>query len=109
MFREDRGVKKLSDKEKGALIGYIHAGFSDNRIHLDTWYSRSTVKLWRMRFQETGDVNRKVGSGRGNGSRRKTTEEEDMKIRDAVAAKPVTTAQEIAGIHFNIVTHFQLI
>ena len=91
MFRKDRGVRKLSDKEKGALIGCIHAGFSDDRIHLDTGYSRSAVKLWRMRFQETGNVNRKVGSGRGNGSRRKTTEGDDMKLRDAVAAKPVTT------------------
>jgi transposase len=51
------------------------------------------VFLWQTRYRETGDVTRQVGSGRP----RKVTPEDEENIALAVAAKPITTAQEIAG------------
>jgi len=55
--------------------------------------SEATVYYWQKRHEETGDVSRKIGSGR----RRKTTQAQDERIRAAVEAKPITTRQEIAG------------
>ncbi len=49
---------------------------------------------WQRRYEETGDVDRQPGSGRP----RKTTPLEDLNIRNAAIAKPITTAQEIAGM-----------
>ena len=98
MFRADRGVKKLNDQEKGALVGFFEAGWSNRRIAQRIGTSKSTVVYWKNRYEETGEIKRRVAPGSGN--RRKTTPAEDQRIRDAVLARPITTAQEIAGLHF---------
>jgi transposase len=94
MFRDDRGNKKLNNEEKGSIIAFVDAGWSNKRICRRTGFSKPTVLKWRRRFEETGRVTRQVGSGR----RKSTTPEEDERIRQAVIAKPITTAQEIAGL-----------
>ena len=99
MFREHRGSGKLNHEEKGAIIAYTDAGWSQNRIANRLGITESTVYYWQKRFEETGDVCRKIGSGR----QRKTTLPEDERIRDAVAAKPITTRQEIAGLFFKYI------
>ena len=53
----------------------------------------ATVNLWQHRFRETGDIKRKPGSGRP----KKLSRRDEMDILGAVSAKPITTAQEIAG------------
>ena len=93
MFRADRGRKKLNDQEKGVLIALVLAEWSNRRIAERMGISCSTVVYWKNRFEENGEISRKLGSG----SRRKTTPAEDARIRNAVAARPITTAQEISG------------
>jgi transposase len=53
----------------------------------------NTVKQWVRCFEETGDVKRKVGSGRF----KKTTPAQDATIFMQITAKPMTTLQEIKG------------
>jgi hypothetical protein len=53
---------------------------------------------------ETGSVQRQVGSGR----RKATTSEENERVRLAVVAKPITTAQEITGIIYFLSFHLIL-
>ena len=55
--------------------------------------SLSTVSYWKKRHQETGDVRRKDESGKT----KKITQEDEENIVSAVLAKPIITAQEIAG------------
>jgi transposase len=93
MFRADRGRKHLNDKERGAIIAYSNDGKSVRFISDRLGIGVGTVSLWQTRYRDTGDITRKVGSGRP----RKTTPEEEENIALAVAAKPITTAQEIAG------------
>ena len=92
MFRA-RENKKINDKERAAVVSFIQAGWSLNRIAQEVGCAKGTVILWKKRFDETGDVSRQRGSGRP----RATSAAEDVAIRDAVRAKPITTAQEIAG------------
>ena len=93
MFRADRGAKKLNDQEKGALVGLVEAGWSTRRIAQRVGTSTSTVVYWKNRYEETVEIKRRVAPGSGN--RRKTTPAEDQRIRDAVLARPITTAQEL--------------
>jgi transposase len=51
------------------------------------------VSLWQTQYADTGDINRKNGSGRP----KKLTAADEANIALAVEAKPITTAQEIAG------------
>ena len=104
MFREDRGLKKLDVREKAAIVAFLEAGWSNNRIAQRIGCDKKTVAKWKNRFEETGDISRKVGSG----ATRITTQVEDERIRDAVAARPITTAQEIAGC-FVIYKYLQLL
>ncbi len=55
--------------------------------------SRNTVKKWIRRCEETGDVQRKVGSG----MKKKTTPAQDARLLMAIAAKPITSLQELKG------------
>ena len=93
MFRADRGHKQLNDKERSAVVALTEFGKSISEICIALNISRPTVVHWKRRYEETGDVDRQPGSGRP----RKTTSAEDLNIRNAVIAKPITTAQEIAG------------
>lgn len=54
----------------------------------------ATVSLWQHRFRETDNIMRKRGSGR---RKKKLTPAREEDIMLAVTAKPITTAQEIAG------------
>ena len=69
------------------------AGWSLQRIADNLGCGKSTVFPWKRRNEETGDIERKGGSGRP----RATSAAEDLAIRDAVWAEPITTAQEEAG------------
>jgi transposase len=93
MFRADRGRKHLNERERGAIIAYSNDGKSVRFISDRLGIAVATVFLWQTRYRETGDVTRQVGSGRP----RKVTPEDEENIALAVAAKPITTAQEIAG------------
>lgn len=97
MFREDRArYGQLNSKERAAIVAFTEAGKSIREISNTLGIAQSTVVCWQKRHRDTGDVERKAGSGRP----RKTNPEEDRRIRAAVAAKPITTAREIAGISF---------
>ena len=93
MFRADRGRKHLKEKERGAIIAYSNDGKTVRFISDRLGIAMATVSLWQTRYRETGDIARQVGFGR----RKKLTPEDEDDIADAVAAKPITTAQEIAG------------
>ena len=94
MFREDRGRKHLNEKERGAIIALTSQNVSIKKIAEQLGIGEATVVLWQKRHRETGDVDRKNGSGRP----RTTTAEQDRQIVQAVRAKPITTAQEVAGM-----------
>lgn len=94
MFRADRGRKQLDAKERGAIVALTKGGASISVICRELDISRPTVVYWQRRYEETGDVDRQPGSGRP----RKTTPLEDLNIKNAAIAKPITTAQEIAGM-----------
>ena len=92
MFRSDRGNKHLNDKERASIIAYANDGnvrFISDRLGI----AIGTVSLLQTRYAETGDITRKNGSGRP----KKLTAADEANIALAVEAKPITTAQEIAG------------
>ena len=100
MFR-DNTRKKLNEKERGAIVTLTQAGWSVRNIANHVGCGLATVSLWQNRYADTEDVKRKVGSARP----RVTTLEEDQMMREAVVAKPITTAQEIAGQFFFFFSH----
>ena len=93
MFRPDRGSRKLNLQERASIISFTVYGGSIRRVALDGGFNRAIVRRWRQRFVETGDVLRRQGTGR----RPTVTPAKSVMLRQAVAAKPITTAQELAG------------
>ncbi len=93
MFRADRGWKHLDDKERAAIIAYTNDVKSVRFISYRLRIAIGTMKLWKTRYADTGDINRKNGSGRP----KKLTAADETNIALAVEAKPITTAQETAG------------
>jgi transposase len=93
MFQADRGRKHLNDQERAAIVAFTEAGqtvaFIGKRLDIEA----ATVSLWQHRFRKTGNIMRKRGSGRP--TKLTPANEEDIVL--AVTAKPITTAQEIAG------------
>jgi transposase len=85
--------RKLNDPEKGAIVALRNRGISVREIAQQINCSRNTVIKWIRRFEETGDVKRKVGSGR----LKKTTPAQDATIFMQITAKPMTSLQEIKG------------
>lgn len=85
---------KLTLQERGAIIALRRVNVPISVIARDyVPCDIKTIKLWLRRFDETGDVKRKIGSGRP----RITGPQQDEMLVDAVRAKPITTAQEIMG------------
>ena len=97
MFREDRGLKKLNLQERASIIAFLECGKKIPWISAKLGISVSTVWLWKRRHEETGDVIRNGGSGKT----KKITPMDEENIVSAALAKPITTAQEIAGIVYN--------
>jgi transposase len=93
MFRADRGRKHLNDKERAAIVAFTEAGHTVASISERLDVGAATVTLWQHRFRETGNVMRQRGSGRP----KKLTPANEEDIVLAVMAKPITTAQELAG------------
>ena len=96
--------RHLNLQEKGFIAGSISQGASQRSIAQTYGIDRKTVRLWANRYEETGNVLRQAGSGRP----RKTTPDEDLRLIQQVAAKPITSAAEIAGrlILFYYWVHF---
>ena len=93
MFRV-RYRKHLNLQERGALIALtVSAGHSHRSVASTAGCSRKTVKRWRDRYEQTGDIIRKPGSGR----RSEIDFNKSRMILQAVTAKPITTAEEISG------------
>ena len=60
-------MRQLSAAERGVLIGKLSAGVRIKRIERiarEMGVTPSTVRYWRRRFDETGNVERQIGSGR---------------------------------------------
>ena len=95
MFGRDRAQtgSHLTLQEKGAIVALITKGADKHEIAETIGCHPNTVKRWARRYDETFDVQRRIGSGRP----KKTTPEQDAMLLDAVIANPLTTAQEIAG------------
>lgn len=92
MFHRQHG-KHLSSEDKGAIVALHNSGTPLNEIADTVGCHRETVQRWIRRYEEVGDVKRRVGSGRP----RKTTQREDMRLLASIRAKPITTLQEIKG------------
>lgn len=92
MYRVDRN-KKLNLAEKGAIIALTQSDKSIGQIANSLGISKSSVSRWQQRFEETGDIKRKDGSGRP----RLTTREQDRLIIQEVQRQPITTAAAIQG------------
>lgn len=92
MYRVNRN-KSLSQAERGAIIALTQEGKSIGQISNSVGCGRSTVVLWQNRFLQTGDIQRKTGSGRP----RSTTPEQDQEMRQFVEAQPITNSASIAG------------
>ena len=90
--RTERG--HLSREAKGAIVALTQHGVDAQQFAESIGCHVNTVKHWNKRYEETLGVNRRIGSGRPS----KTTAAQDRMILDAVKAKPITTAQEIAGV-----------
>jgi transposase len=101
MFRPDRGRKHLCHSERAGIIA-LSTGKSLREIADVLEISKSAVAYWQQRFRETGELKRKSGTG----GKPKYNREDIVNIRSAVQAKPITTAQEIAG---NILSPFLLL
>jgi transposase len=93
MFRADRGRKHLNDQERASTIAFTECGKTVAFISERLGISGSTVSRWQTRYRETGEVIRQRGSGRP----KKMTPADEDNIVQVIAAKPITTAQEIAG------------
>lgn len=78
-----QGEEKIELSRKRCANSLVLAEWSNRRIAERMGISCSTVVYWKNRFEENGEISRKVGSG----SRRKTT----------YYNRPITTAQEISG------------
>lgn len=91
MFLRERG--QLSLQERGAIVGLHESGLAISEIAENMACHPNSVRKWIKRYEETLDVQRKIGSGRPFS----TTPAEDQRLLDAVRSKPITTAQEIAG------------
>ena len=98
MFRENRGRKHLNEKERASIVAFTLDGKLIREIANLLGIADATVVLWQKRYAETSDVNRQPGSGRP----RKTTAAEDRRLFQVVRDKPITTAQEIAGMFNNL-------
>lgn len=92
MFLREKAHLSLQDR--GAIVGLSQHGVDAAQVAEIIGCHINTVKHWNKRYEETLDVKRQIGSGRPP----KTTPARDRMIIDAVKAKPITTAQEIAGI-----------
>lgn len=93
MFQHYVLGRKLNVPKKGAIVALNNRGIPVREIAQQINCSRNTVIKWIRRFEETGSVIRKVGSGRV----KKTTPAQDATLLMAIAAKPITTLQELKG------------
>jgi transposase len=93
MFRENC-LKKLTAGERAAVVALSLSGHSINQISRQIGCGRATVVLWKDRFDQTQDVQRKVGSGRP----KITNPRQDQRMFNAARNKPITTSKEISGI-----------
>ena len=63
MFQPNVPGRKLNFQEKGAIVALRNREISVKEISQQMQCSVNTVKKWIRRFEETGDVKRKSGSG----------------------------------------------
>lgn len=83
--------RQTSVQERAAIAALHDTGKLPHEIAHRLGRDVKTVQLWINRWTNSGDVLRKVGSGRP----RVTTPEQNEMIRDAVRSKPITSVQEI--------------
>ena len=63
MFQPNIPGRKLNFQEKGAINALRNREISVREIAQQMQCSVNTVKKWVYRFEKTGNVKRKVGSG----------------------------------------------
>jgi transposase len=93
MFKPVALGRKLNIQEKAAIVALNDREISVREITQQMSCSRNTVKKWIRRCEETRDVQRKVGSE----MKKKTTPAPDARLLMAIAAKPITSLQEVKG------------
>ena len=96
MLWDDGGRKHLNGQEQAAIIAFTEAGKTVADISERLGIGAATVSLWRNQFHETGSIMRKQGW-----KVKKLTPKNKKDIVLAVSAKPITTAQKIAGKFFD--------
>lgn len=85
--------KQLPVEIKSAIITLHNDRKSIKSIAERFDISRSTVRYWIQRFEETGDIKRQNGSGRP----RVTNPLQDLRIHQAIRRKPINTAGNVIG------------
>jgi transposase len=81
MFQPVALGRKLNIQEKAAIVALNDREISVRDIAQQMSCSRNTVKKWIRRCKETGDVQRKVGSGM-----KKKTPAQNARLLMAIAA-----------------------
>ena len=86
-------TQKLNQALRGSIITLSNRHVSNGEISRELGISKRTVRRWIARYEETGDIQRKEGSGRP----RSTTPPENQRIVDVIRESPITTARQIAS------------
>jgi len=75
--QQRKSRKKLDDIEKGQILLGVKMNMTNTDIASHVQCCETTVRLWRDRYHQTGEMKRKAGSGR----KRKFSEKEERYIR----------------------------
>src|SRR5438105_13837703 len=90
----------LSDKQKYEIIIRHEQGQPIRRIAEEMDLNKCTVNLWIIRYRDTGNIDRKIGSGR----KKKTTKKQDQMIIYELKKNKYLTAKNVKKIvkHQNV-------
>ena len=84
--------KQLTPCKKAAALALSSAGSSTRKIARQLGFAQSSISTFIKRANETGNSNRKSGTGEGN---RKSTEEEDEVLEHLSLADRFRPANEL--------------
>ena len=109
MFGRNDPCKKLKLEEKGGIISLYLEGKDPKEIATAFDCNVKTVRHWIERWEVTGTVDRKTGSGR----KRITTRAQDRQILAASIGKPISFARDVkrnffVAIYFPVSLLFSL-
>nr|CAD7433604.1 unnamed protein product [Timema monikensis] len=84
---------RLSEADKGRILGLVEAGYTDSEISRAIPCSRKSVSLWKSRWENENSLKCRHGGG----ALRKTTREQDAALVSVSQASPYLTSRQIAA------------